>query len=228
MKRNRPTNRWWFQGSWWIDQTPPTDPDPKWHWWNEAESAMGADYKRFTWKGGEARAAFAYELARRSSKRLLRLPCYPGLTTREQCFVIDLFGVSECRWTSAIGDRIPEGYSAPCPRRWNLKETDKVLAKSFLAWIAAEREFHGVRRPSQRPTPSRPFSWRWVELLDSPHNLNDSERGILAKAKGLAKKHAKELREASRKPQSDLTSPRRLLLQNLPAHLQRSPLARIS
>ena len=194
MKKQKQTlaNRWWFEGSRWMDERCWHGAERKWHWWKDAVPAMNEDYRKFGWRNGEERAAFAYELARRSSTALLSLPTYPELTAYEQDFLKQHFGVADCRW--AARSTRPGGYSDTLPHHWNLRETDTALCKLFVSWLAWQREKFGIPKPKARPTKSRPVSWTWLEILDTEHGLDESERSIKTKARRLAQQYSKDFK----------------------------------
>ena len=159
---------------------------------------MNQDYRKFAWRNGEERAAFAYEMARRASVEMLRLPTFPELTSEERRFLLTIFGLSDARWAAKQSkpDKQENGYSEPCPFCWNLNETNSALCKLFCRWLESQRQKFSIARPKFRPTKSRPVAWTWVEILDAKHGLNDSQRSIKTKANRLARQFCKQLHNA--------------------------------
>jgi hypothetical protein len=192
-------SRWWFESSLWIDERCWSGADQTWHWWKEAVPRMNQEYRKFKWRDGEERTAFAYELTRRASVALLKLPTFPELTCEERSFLQAIFGVSDARWAAKEShpDKQESGYSEPCSRRWNLRETNSALCKLFCGWLESQREKFRITRPKSRPTKSRPVAWTWVEILDAKHGLNDSQRSIKTKASRLAKRFCEQLHSAA-------------------------------
>lgn len=197
--RSTDCNCWWFEKIGALN-----DPvilwrgaEPRWHWWREALPRMSREYARFAWKDGYERAAFAYELARRTCKKLLRLPTYPELTRGERESLKRVAGVSDARWVakqyspgSPHGD--VNGY-ATCPLFWNLRETDTAICNVFRRWLDNEREKAGIARRKARPNKSRPVPWNWLEILDAESGLTDTERSTKTKAVRLALQFAEQL-----------------------------------
>ena len=159
---------------------------------------MNHDYRKFKWRDGEERTAFAYELARRTSAEMLKLSTFPELNCEERDFLRAIFGVSDARWAAKVSqpDKRADGYSEPCPFRWNLKETNSALCKLFCHWLESQRQKFCVVGSKFRPTKSRPVPWTWVEILDTKHGLNDSQRSIKTKASRLARQFGKQLHNA--------------------------------
>lgn len=169
VRANPPANRWWFEGSRWTDEILWHGADHLWHWWKEAVPRMNNDYLKFVWRNGEERAAFAYELARRSSPQALKLPTYPELTAHDQNFLKSLFGIADARWTAFSNQR---EHTAQCLRFWNLKEADAALVKTFKHWLSAVRSQQQVQKPKrQQPQNKKPPNW------DGDINLLDKETG---------------------------------------------------
>ena len=157
-------NRWWFEVSRWVDEVLWAGADHRWQWWKEAVPRMNPDYRKFIWRDGAERAAFEYELARRSCRRGLKLPTYPELTEHEQNFLKSLFGIADARWVASSDDK---AQSAQCPYFWNLKETPRAMSKVFKGWLEYERAKRGLPNPKTRPQNKRPIQWKWFDLLDS-------------------------------------------------------------
>lgn len=196
-ENTQPTG-WWFEVGGFTDEPNLSGADARWHWWKEAAPLMDASYLKHFWRSGEERAAYAYELLRRSSPKALRLPTYPELTSQERAFLKVTFGRSDRRTAAQIlePDCRPDGYSDRCPYRWNLRETDAALCKLFVRWLASERQTLGVKKPKARPTPSRPVSWKQLENFDANVGLGDSERSANAKLRQEAQNLAAQLKNA--------------------------------
>ena len=183
-------NRWWFNSSltvngryqgiqgrneiWWRDA------DRRWHWWREPSFCFNPDYWKFIWRDGAERAAFEYELARRSTARALKLPTFPELTPNEREFITSLFGIADARWVAFSDDK---AHSAQCPYFWNLKETPKAMWKVFKGWLEFERAKRGLPNPKTRPQNKRPIVWKWFDLLDAGvERGDDTGRSLKSKA----------------------------------------------
>lgn len=199
MKKKK-ENRWWFTGSRFADKSCWRDAAPRWQWWKEAVPKMGDDYRRFKWRDGEERAAWSYELARRATPMTLRLPTYPELTAQEQDLIKATLGKADARWVAAFSntnpERRPEGYSEPCPLRWNLAEADAALCNQFILWLDSQRQKFGVRKPKARPNPSRPVSWTQLETFDASTLLDDAQRSAKSKLRRMAVKLSEQLKTA--------------------------------
>lgn len=189
--KQAPANRWWFEGASHPDERCWHHAEKRWHWWNEALPRMSAEYRKFAWRDGCERAAFVYEMARRATVELLRLPTYPELTYRQREGLKQSCGIADARWVAR--SRPEPGYAA-CPHFWNLRETPTAMWKCFTQWLESEREKQGIPHPKARPTMSRPVAWRWIEILDAPRNLTDADRSILAKARCRARNCADQIR----------------------------------
>ena len=173
-------NRWWFEGSRWTDEILWAGADHRWRWWKEAVPKMNCDYRKFTWRDGYERAAFEYELARRSNSQGLNLPTFPELTAHEQDFLKSLFGIADARWVSFSDQR---EHTAQCPYFWNLKETPKAMWKVFKGWLEYERSKCGLPNPKTRPQNKRPIQWKWFDLLDAGvERGDDTGRSLKSKA----------------------------------------------
>ena len=154
--------------------------NPRWQWWREAVPVMCPSVEFLFWREGQERAAFEYELARRSSAKALQLPTFPELTPNERDLIVSLFGISDNRWVS-FSKQVE--HTAQCPNHWNLKETPSACSKVFKRWFEYEQAKRGYSKPKNRPQNKKPVQWNWFDLLDAGVGQgDDTGRSIKSKA----------------------------------------------
>jgi hypothetical protein len=187
-------NRWWFEVGRWTDEILWAGADHRWQWWKEAVPQMNPDYRKSIWRDGAERAAFEYELARRSCQKALKLPTYPELTAHEQNFLKSLLGIADARWVAFTNQR---EHAAQCPHFWNLKETPSAMWKVFKGWLEYERAKRGLPNPKTRPQNKRPIQWKWFDLLDAGvESGDDSGRHTKSEAMKRGRKAFAALKSA--------------------------------
>lgn len=199
---------------WWREENECFTYDEKLH----TTSAKGAVTRTFAgvsgvfpakvfWKHGQERGAWRYELARRATPDA-KLPPWPVLTGSEQLFVAAALGktdspVASCGPWNTLAGRTPPplapGFSDLIEASWNLNLPDKTLADDFMRRIQEQRTKHGIKNPKGREgRTTRAVSWLWVELLDRPSGLNETERSASAKARHASKGALRDLKTASK------------------------------
>lgn len=171
---------------------------PNEQWWMRLDRITDTRAKR-TWRQFYEEPAFRYELSRRAISSVSRP--FVELSVFESQIVCLRFGRktnpllvwiadSEELLNSAYPYTSPQdGFSRRLPVAWNLRASNHALTSHFLKYIEEERALQKVKPSPHHGCRNRPVSWRWLDLLDNPLRLDDSDRSHLSQAR----KNSKEL-----------------------------------
>jgi hypothetical protein len=173
----------------------------KW-WWKTLCALDQNDVRRKKFSEHEA-AAFHYELARRNHDSD-QFPAYNELLRGECDLVFFQFSQKSAGWKPPVAIHyhgVPpfhDGYVAFPSIGWNLRASKNALLEHFWKIIGDERNRRNIAEPSlnkgEKGRKSRNRNnnarlrglgqpWRWLELLDNPHNLKSNDRSKLSQAR---------------------------------------------
>jgi len=84
-------------------------------------------------------------------------------------------------------------YTAPDrPVFLDLHQPDAVLLKFVKIALRHLRSKHNIL-PRKAPAETRGTPWKWLDILDKPRSLDDTDRAALAKARKIAKQYLPEV-----------------------------------
>ena len=155
-----------------------TKPHPTPRWLDPLEKAIG-------------QAVFRYELARRTPQgRKRKLPRWDKVPAQVRLALRRMLSDKKPRraWTlEPAAGFTPLTYRGQ-PLHLDLHQPDAVLmevVKTALRHLRAEHKIRARKGPAQtRSTP-----WRWLDLLDKPRGLDDTDRAAVAKARKIGAHH---------------------------------------
>lgn len=138
-----------------------------------------------------APAVFRYELARRTPQGQKRkLPRWDKVPAQVRLALRRMLSDKKPRraWTlEPAAGFTPLTYRGQ-PLHLDLHQPDAVLmevVKTALRHLRAEHKIRARKAPAEtRGTP-----WRWIDFLDKPRGLDDTDRAALAKARKIGAHH---------------------------------------
>lgn len=171
------------------------------HWWKSIKAQPDI---RKLWQRYLELTAFRYELGRRNhnlndTPRFIDLPAialphFRAKLVRESDKICCLYhGEMDVEKMAAARP----GWSPALPYSYNLHASDRALCEVFMNWIKGERQRQYIaeelsvigERSRNKGRRARPVSWKWIELIDNPQQLNDNDRSHLS----VARKEMKRL-----------------------------------
>lgn len=136
-------------------------------------------------------AVFRYELARRTPEgRKRQLPRWDKVPPQVRLAIRRMLSGTRPRraWTLEPSPGFTPLTYRGQPLHLDLAQPDAVLlgiVKTALQHLRTEHKIHARKAPTEtRATP-----WKWLDLLDKPRGLDDTDRAALTKARKIGEHH---------------------------------------
>jgi len=138
-----------------------------------------------------ASAVLKYELARRTPKgRKRQLPRWDKVPPQVRLALRRMLSGTRPRraWTLEPAEGFTPLTFRGQPLLLDLRQPDGVLMEVVKTALRHLRAEHKIR-PRRAPAKTRGTPWRWLDLVDEPRGLDDTDRASVAKARKIGEHH---------------------------------------